>query len=305
MAYNLYASTKYTCMECDTTIKYRKLVKNCEKCGMDLCKKCYKKHNTVCIWCFNGASDQSLWTMKFIGLLLKLTPILAFLVPTPIPLFITVFMNQKQWGYLFLFMGFLFLIFGISYAIAHKKFVESIDMDKTNFDPSSVRDIGELDTEDKNNLELKERGHISGLLLPSNQNNQEEDIPNDIESKLKPNHYELQEENEDKEDTDDSYLSIEHAKRITTNLEEQEDTSIQINNAEDGLLTENIAGIDSEASFQDDEQTQENVAELTDKYEISSDDIREKYDDGALCPYCKSPINIGSDFFCTSCGKPL
>lgn len=113
-------------MECNATLRSDTERKKCKKCGMDLCKNCYKKHNMVCIWCFNGASDESLWAMKFTGNLLKLTPLLAFLVPMPYPLIITLFTNYRAWGLVFLFMAILFVIFGIAYGAAHKKFVDSI-----------------------------------------------------------------------------------------------------------------------------------------------------------------------------------
>ncbi len=84
---------EYHCVECDKKVPEKGKLKTCAYCHVMICSECYRKHNHLCIWCYQNVDFQY---VKQKQLILKLLPIilaLIFLLPVPIPLIILIIKN--------------------------------------------------------------------------------------------------------------------------------------------------------------------------------------------------------------------
>ncbi len=132
-------------MECNKTINSSILVKKCRKCGMDLCESCYKKHGSVCIWCFGDAADTPLWLIRIAKILMALSPLFGFLVPAPVPIMLLLQTNTANWLWGFVYTGAFLMVFGILLGAAKAAALKSIVV-KTSTPAATtpVRDVPAL-----------------------------------------------------------------------------------------------------------------------------------------------------------------
>ncbi len=126
MAYTTYQQFTYSCMECGQMMASSIQVKNCRKCSMELCSKCYTKHGSVCIWCLEAASATPLWLMKIAKILMVLSPLFGFLVPAPIPVVFLLITNPINWLWAAVYTGMFLIVSGILLGSAKAAALKSI-----------------------------------------------------------------------------------------------------------------------------------------------------------------------------------
>jgi len=113
-------------MECNQAITSSIDVKKCRKCSMDLCKNCYTKHGSVCIWCLEAAADTPLWLMKIAKILMIFSPLFGFLVPAPVPIVFLLQTNVLNWLWGFVYTAVFLMVLGILLGSAKAAALKSI-----------------------------------------------------------------------------------------------------------------------------------------------------------------------------------
>ena len=86
--YNYLTKFEFTCPQCKKDVSIYSEPKKCKKCSIELCESCYKKNNHICIWCLDNVDDEILWKKKISKYLMLIVPLIIFLLPAPIPIFI-------------------------------------------------------------------------------------------------------------------------------------------------------------------------------------------------------------------------
>ncbi|MBN2151340.1 MAG: zinc-ribbon domain-containing protein [Candidatus Lokiarchaeota archaeon] len=126
MAYSTYQRFSYSCMECNKTLASSIDVKKCRKCSMELCRRCYTKHGGVCSWCLEAAADEPLWLVKLAKILMALSPVFGFLVPSPVPIAFLLPTNPMNWLWAAVYTGVFLIVFGILLGSAKAAALKSI-----------------------------------------------------------------------------------------------------------------------------------------------------------------------------------
>ena len=86
--YNYLTKYEYDCPQCKKSVETYSEPKKCKKCSIELCDSCYEKDHHICAWCYDKVDDEILWKKKITKYLMLIVPLLIFLLPAPIPVFI-------------------------------------------------------------------------------------------------------------------------------------------------------------------------------------------------------------------------
>nr|MDO8114164.1 hypothetical protein [Candidatus Sigynarchaeota archaeon] len=130
-----YTSLIYKCMECNTTSYDDAFIKKCAKCSMDICVTCYKKHDHLCIWCFQHVPKEYLWMKRLAILAFIIAPIAVLMLPAPAPLVMLLQRSAGLVGFVILYIFLAWLILGIFQSIVIKRMAKAIP------DDAEARDI--------------------------------------------------------------------------------------------------------------------------------------------------------------------
>jgi hypothetical protein len=116
-------------MECNQSIAWAAVVQKCKVCRMDLCKKCSKKHNGVCIWCYQHAPDQYIKMKKAADIAMILIPAFILFMPAPMPAVLLIATNTSIIIPMIIYAGAAYIVLGIMRTKAAQKIVSEIPAD--------------------------------------------------------------------------------------------------------------------------------------------------------------------------------
>jgi hypothetical protein len=128
------AYSTYTCMECSKHIAWGGAVQKCKVCHMDLCDKCYGKHNGVCIWCYQHAPDQYVKMKKATSIAMLLMPAIILFMPAPMPAVLLVATNPNIVYSMLIYGAAAYITLGIMRSKAVSKLVSQIPADAETLD---------------------------------------------------------------------------------------------------------------------------------------------------------------------------
>ena len=131
-----------TCMECNKPIPWAAVVQKCKVCRMDLCKKCSKKHNGACIWCYQHAPDRYIKMNKATTIAMIVMPAFILFMPAPMPAVLLIASNQTIIIPLIIYAGTAYIILGIMKGKATKKIIAQIPADFESLDERKLTAAG-------------------------------------------------------------------------------------------------------------------------------------------------------------------
>lgn len=125
-------------MECNKSITWSNVVQKCKVCRMDLCKKCARKHDGACVWCYQHAPDQYVKMKKATSIAMLFMPAFILFMPAPMPAVLLVATNPSIIFSMIIYGVAAYIILGIMRGKATKNIialipanVESLDERKT------------------------------------------------------------------------------------------------------------------------------------------------------------------------------
>jgi hypothetical protein len=96
--------------------------------------KCSRKHNGVCIWCFQHSPDRYVKINKATTIVMILMPAFMLLIPAPVPAVMLIVSNPFIIFPMAIYTGAAYIILGIMKATAAKKMVALIPVDAESLD---------------------------------------------------------------------------------------------------------------------------------------------------------------------------
>jgi hypothetical protein len=132
----------YTCMECNKPIAWAAVVQKCKVCHMDLCKKCSKKHNGVCIWCYQHAPDQYVKMKKATEVAMIFMPAFILFMPAPMPAVLLIATNPSIIYSMLIYAGATYIVLGIMRSKAAKMIMARIPADVETLDEKKTTAAG-------------------------------------------------------------------------------------------------------------------------------------------------------------------